>query len=42
MTGNFDDGAPRLSGVDMDRIVIDPSRYIVYSLVISKVVTKSW
>ncbi|AET02320.2 putative 1-phosphatidylinositol-4-phosphate 5-kinase [Medicago truncatula] len=27
-TGNFDDGAPRLSGVDVDRIVVDPSRWI--------------
>jgi len=25
--GNMDDGAPRLSGVDVDRLVVDPSRY---------------
>lgn len=25
--GNFDDGAPRLSGVDVDHLVVDPSRY---------------
>ncbi|ESW05746.1 hypothetical protein PHAVU_011G206300 [Phaseolus vulgaris] len=26
--GNMDDGAPRLSGVDVDRLVVDPSRWI--------------
>ncbi|KAJ1413515.1 Phosphatidylinositol-4-phosphate 5-kinase, core [Sesbania bispinosa] len=26
--GNFDDGAPRLSGVDADHLVVDPSRWI--------------
>ncbi|XP_027355838.1 phosphatidylinositol 4-phosphate 5-kinase 6-like [Abrus precatorius] len=26
--GSFDDGAPRLSGVDVDRLVVDPSRWI--------------
>ncbi|OIV99060.1 hypothetical protein TanjilG_32319 [Lupinus angustifolius] len=26
--GNFDDGAPRLSGVDVDDLIVDPSRWI--------------
>ncbi|KAK7314171.1 hypothetical protein VNO77_39383 [Canavalia gladiata] len=26
--GTFDDGAPRLSGVDVDHLVVDPSRWI--------------
>lgn len=25
--GSFNDGAPRLSGVDVDHLVVDPSRY---------------
>lgn len=25
--GSFDDGAPRLSGVDVDHLVADPNRY---------------
>lgn len=34
--GNFDDGAPCLSGVDVDHLVVDPSR-LVYQHIMTKV-----
>lgn len=33
----FDDGGPRLSGVDLDHIIVDPSRYIVNQLILAEV-----
>jgi hypothetical protein len=32
----FDDGGPRLSGVDVDHLIIDPSRYILNQLILAK------
>lgn len=33
----FDDGGPRLSGVDIDHLIVDPTRYIVIQLILAKV-----
>lgn len=30
----FDDGRPRLSGVDADHLIVDPSRYIFNQLIL--------
>lgn len=33
----FDDGGPRLSGVDIDHLIVDPTRYIFIQLILAKV-----
>jgi 1-phosphatidylinositol-4-phosphate 5-kinase len=37
----FDDGGPRLSGVDVDHLIIDPSRYILNQLILAKLLKVS-